>query len=87
MGVEFDAALCLNRPLAAHRKTCVEGLGFRAHASYFIGAFGLSEESAQPQEKSIGGGCGGAAVTRRPDGLRLGPNKFGTLLSTKNGRR
>lgn len=26
-------------------------------------------------------------VTRRPDGLRLGPNKFGTLLTTKNGRK
>ena len=46
MGVEFDAALCLNGPRAAHRKTCVGGLGFRTHASYFIGAFGLSEESA-----------------------------------------
>ena len=62
MGVEFDAALCLNGPRAAHRKTCVGGLGFRTHASYFIGAFGLSEESAQPQEKSIGGGCDGVAA-------------------------
>ena len=62
MGIEFDAALCLNRPRAAHRKTCVEGLGFRIRASYFIGAFGLSEESAQPQEKSIGGGSGGVAA-------------------------
>ena len=44
---------------------------------------------------TIGGGGSGmlqaaaaaVVVTRRPDGLRLGPNKFGTLLSTKNGRR